>query len=73
MQLPPVAVTSQWPPPNYVDPEVRGPALVIIGVLLSSLAVAVVGLRVLIRLTISKFYGIDDVLMVLAVVSTSKV
>jgi hypothetical protein len=54
MQLPPVEVASQWPPPHYVDLVVRGLGFLVTGLLLSSLATAIVGLRIFTRLNCLK-------------------
>lgn len=69
MQRPPPGVTAQWPAPNYVDPIVRWPALLVVALILSPLAMAVVGLRVFTRLTVKKIYGLDDTLIVVGAVS----
>jgi hypothetical protein len=65
----PLDVILSWPAPNYVDPERRGPALVIINSILLPLALVVVGLRLYTRLRISQSAGLDDVFIALASVS----
>jgi hypothetical protein len=69
MQLPPPEVISQWPAPNSVDPTVRGSALLVVVLVLPPLAILIVGLRIFTRLTIIKFYGIDDTLIIVGAVS----
>jgi hypothetical protein len=69
MQLPPPEVISQWPAPNYVDPIVRGSALLVVALVLSPLAMLIVGFRIFTRLTITRFYGIDDTLVISGAVS----
>jgi hypothetical protein len=65
----PLDVILSWPAPNYVDPERRGPALIIINSILLPLALVVVGLRLYTRLRISRSAGLDDVFIALASVS----
>jgi len=65
----PLDVISSWPVPNYVDPERRGPALVIINSILLPVSLAVVGLRLYTRLRIAHSAGLDDVFIALASVS----
>lgn len=68
MQLPPVEVLLSWPTPNHVNPtDVRGPALLIISWILFPIALLMVGLRIFTRLTLSKSFGVDDILLVTAV------
>ena len=67
MTAPPEVVAS-FPAPNYVDPETHGPGLIVIACLLSSVAVLVVGARLYARFCITKAPGIDDALIVLALI-----
>lgn len=53
-----------WPPPNFVDPEDRGPALFHLCIVLSILGIFTVGFRLYARLFLTKALGIDDVLVV---------
>ena len=69
MQLPPPAVTAQWPPANYIDPIQRGHGVLVTVVLLTTLATIFVGLRMYTRVKISHCYGLDDILLLLALVS----
>jgi hypothetical protein len=66
----PVIVT--WPVPNYVDPERRPKEILIASFLFLFLATLIVGLRVWTRVTIRRFVGADDFLVIFALVSTSR-
>jgi hypothetical protein len=65
----PPDVISSWPAPNTVDPERRGPALIIINSILLPLSLVVVGLRLYTRLRIARSAGLDDFFIALASVS----
>lgn len=67
-RLPPPEVLAQWPEPNYVDPEERGPALLIVELTFLPLALICLGLRLYVRLAIVRKTGWDDWLMVGAAV-----
>jgi hypothetical protein len=69
MQLPPASVTSKWPAPNYTSPETRGLAGVIVISVLLGFVVILLGIRLYTRIRISRGFGLDDVLIVLAFVS----
>lgn len=68
MRLPPPSVVASWPPPNYVDPVTRGNALLIVNIVFQGLATIALAGRLYSRY-IKKWFGIDDVLIVLAYVS----
>lgn len=70
MQLPPLTVLLSWPTPNYADPTDHGPGLLIVNLVLTPLTISFVGLRLYTRIRISKSAGFDDVLIVLALVSS---
>jgi hypothetical protein len=59
-------VIATWPMPNYVDPVTRGPALIIMHLILYPLVLCIVGLRTFTRLRISGSFGLDDVFILLA-------
>ena len=65
----PPEVIAGWPAPNYVNPDRRGPALIIVNSILLPLALVVVGLRLYTRLRIARSAGLDDVFIALASVS----
>lgn len=65
MQLLPAAVLATWTP-NYVNPTTRGHGAMIINVVFIILAIIVVGLRLYTRLRITCSTGVDDILIVIA-------
>ncbi|KAB8737498.1 hypothetical protein FH972_026457 [Carpinus fangiana] len=67
---PPLSVIVGWPPPNHVDPETRGPALLILIILLGVLAVITVAARFYCRLFLTKNAGADDWMLLAAMVPT---
>jgi len=69
MKAPPQSVVSKWPTANYINPDTRGPAnLIIVSILLGIVAV-ILGIRLYTRIKISKGFGLDDVLILCAFVS----
>lgn len=66
MRVPPPEVKATWPAPNYVDPETRGPALLIVEVTILPIALVVLLLRLYVRCILLKNSGWDDWLMVVA-------
>ncbi|EDU49863.1 integral membrane protein [Pyrenophora tritici-repentis Pt-1C-BFP] len=70
MQLPPLDVILSWPTPNYVDPETRGPALIIVNAIFMTLATLTVCARLYTRLVVKRWFGIDDVFILLALLFT---
>ncbi|TVY75578.1 hypothetical protein LSUE1_G004653 [Lachnellula suecica] len=71
MQLPPAWYLATLPPPNYVDPVTRGNAKVIINIILYSILICFIGLRIYTRTHLRKFFGIDDILILVALIPTS--
>ncbi|KAH7368699.1 hypothetical protein B0T11DRAFT_277500 [Plectosphaerella cucumerina] len=67
-RLPPPEVKASWPAPNYIDPEERGPALMIVELVVLPLALICLGLRLYVRLAIVRKTWWDDWLMVMAAV-----
>lgn len=59
-------VIASWPKPNYIDPETRGPALLITCTTLSAIGLIVVAARIYARVFITKAPGLDDAIIVLA-------
>ena len=49
-------------------PETRGPLMLTVSGVMTGLAVVIVGLRVYVRTCIVRTFGLDDMLMVLALV-----
>lgn len=67
-RLPPPEVTDLWPEPNYIDPDERGPALLIVELTFLPLALICLVLRLYVRLFIVRKTWWDDWLMVGAAV-----
>jgi hypothetical protein len=63
-------MAAKWPAPNYVDPETRGPAFVIVIVIFTVLVTVTLSARLYTRLCISKVFGLDDILISCAYVRT---
>lgn len=68
MRLPPPEVLASWPAPNYDDPHTQGPASVIVNVIFITLVVVTVGLRMYCRAFVRRWFGLDDVMILLAMV-----
>lgn len=68
MRFPPPDVIASWPRPNHVNPETRGPALIIVVLILLSVVFVCLGLRLYVRLRIINKSEWDDWLMVPAAV-----
>lgn len=68
MRLPPPDVLATWPTPNYVDPHTRGNGALIVNVVCLSFAFVVTLLRLYTRLKITYSPGLDDILIVIALV-----
>jgi hypothetical protein len=72
MKLPPLEIILTWPTPNYKDPVTRGSALIVINYTLAIITFIIVALRLYTRLFIIRWFGLDDVFIILALVSTNK-
>jgi hypothetical protein len=57
---------ANWPPTNFVDPELRGPEIYIILSIFCLMATAVIALRLYVRIFERKWVGIDDYMLVFA-------
>lgn len=68
MRLPPVDVILSWPTPNYENPKTRGPALAIVNYTLAAVTIITVLLRLYTRVFIKRWFGLDDVFIILALV-----
>ncbi|GAB1318381.1 hypothetical protein MFIFM68171_08591 [Madurella fahalii] len=66
MRVAPPEVQATWPSPNYIDPETRGPALLIVQLITFPIALLCLALRLYVRLVIMRKSGWDDWLMVAA-------
>ena len=71
MRLPPLSVMETWPTPNYVDPVTRGSALLIFNATFLPLVVFILAIRTYTRIHISKSFGWDDFLIILAAIPTT--
>lgn len=68
MRIPPLWVWESWPPSNYVDPQLHGPALLCINLIFITLVtVAVIG-RFYSRIVVKRWFGLDDSMCILAYV-----
>jgi len=67
----PISVILTFPIPNYVDPVTRGPALTIVNGIFIGIVLAALGLRLYTRLFIKRWFGIDDLFIVIATVCNS--
>ncbi|KAI4637614.1 uncharacterized protein J4E88_002084 [Alternaria novae-zelandiae] len=68
--LPPVSVFAAWPLPNYEDPVTRSKAVLITSCTLGSIMLAVVGARIWARAVIQRNSGVDDWIMLAAMIPT---
>jgi hypothetical protein len=64
----PPEIIATFPKPNYVNPETHGPGLMVASGLLSGVGIIVVGARLYARFCITKAPGIDDLLIILALI-----
>ncbi|KXL45893.1 hypothetical protein M433DRAFT_66438 [Acidomyces richmondensis BFW] len=70
MRIPPLWVWESWPPSNYVDPQLHGPALLCINLIFITLVtVAVIG-RFYSRIVVKRWFGLDDSMCILAYIFT---
>ena len=65
----PDEVRAAWPEANYVDPEKRGPALVILTAVFMALVLVFVLMRLYVYIRLLRRFGWDDLFLVLAFVS----
>lgn len=68
MRLPSPEVIASWPKPNYVNPERHGNAVIIVAAVCFTLAFLVLLIRIYTRIHISRSFGLDDWLIVIAMV-----
>jgi hypothetical protein len=68
MRQPPHDVVASWPAPNYINPETRGPALVIVELFTVSISTICLGLRLHVKARIMRSVDWDDWLIVGAAV-----
>jgi hypothetical protein len=66
----PFSEIAKWPPPNYAHPqETHGNGLIVVDVIFLVLTTIVVILRIYSRLRVQIWAGVDDVFIVIALVS----
>lgn len=63
-------IISSWPAPNYTNPVTRGSEFITANLLLLALVILTVSLRIYTRLSVSRYFGSDDILISLATLST---
>jgi hypothetical protein len=68
MKLPPPSVILTWPVPNYENPVTRGNSITVLSAIFISISVTFVALRLYVRLCIKKWFGLDDIFVILALV-----
>jgi hypothetical protein len=68
MRPPPVEVLLGWPTPDYENPNRLGPTGTIIAVVLLASVTVLLGLRVWTRRFITRSFGLDDILILIAFV-----
>jgi hypothetical protein len=68
MRSAPPEVLKTWPKPNYVNPTTRGNTLMILELTLLPIAMVVVFLRMWVRISWLRKVGIDDWVMLVAMI-----
>jgi hypothetical protein len=67
--IPPLSISSNWPPVNYVDPETRSHAkLLAITLFFTTLMAIITSMRLYVRLVLLRTPGWDDVFNFVAAV-----
>jgi hypothetical protein len=66
----PLEVSQHWPVPNYENPELRPNTILILSYILGPLTVALCLVRIWVRVYHQKSAGVDDWLMLAAIVSS---
>ncbi|KAF2666783.1 hypothetical protein BT63DRAFT_457739 [Microthyrium microscopicum] len=66
----PLAVLLKWPLPNYINPETRGSEVWAVSFIFLILSTICVGLRLYTRVFVRKWIGPDDLLILIAYLST---
>jgi hypothetical protein len=64
----PSHVLITWPRPNFANPVTQGNAVIVVATVFPVLSLIIVALRVYTRCVIKRFFGLDDALIVLALV-----
>ncbi|KAF7864530.1 hypothetical protein EAF04_006662 [Stromatinia cepivora] len=71
MQLPSPEILASWPAPNYVDPKTRGKAVLVVNAVLFPVVLFIILIRLYTRLQISKSFGLDDWLIIAAMLPST--
>lgn len=69
---PPLSVIETWPTPNYVNPVTASSSTAISAGILGVISLVVVGARMVARFSVQRNAGIDDYLMLFALVWKTK-
>ncbi|KAE9969593.1 hypothetical protein BLS_005312 [Venturia inaequalis] len=70
MKLLPLSILETWPIPNYVNPDTRGNALIILNSIFLAFMTVILGLRLYTRLVVKRWFGWDDVFIISAYTCT---
>ena len=73
MRSPPPDVLASWPTPNYINPETRGLALIVVEILALCISTIFLGLRMYVRVGIMRSVDWDDWLMVAGAVCPPRI
>lgn len=65
---PPLEVILSWPRPNYIDPIKRPKTVLVVACVFGPLTIALLLARLWVRIRIQRNAGVDDWLMVAAIV-----
>jgi hypothetical protein len=65
---PPLSISQSWPAPNYNDPITRGTALIDVTIILYAIVFITVLARLWARVAVTYDVGLDDILVVVAMV-----
>lgn len=66
--FPPLSISQSWPAPNYNDPVTQGTALIDLAIVLYAIALITILARLWARVVVRYDVGLDDVLVVVAMV-----
>jgi hypothetical protein len=69
-KIPSGSTLLSWPYPNYTNPVTRGPEIFIISGVFTTLSTTAVILRLYARLFVRRWFGLDDVFVILGWVSS---
>ncbi|TEY80334.1 hypothetical protein BOTCAL_0039g00310 [Botryotinia calthae] len=71
MQLPSPEIIASWPVPNYENPETQGYGVLIVTSILLPIVLSIILIRLYTRLVMSKAFGLDDWLILAAMVPST--